>query len=149
MTQNLDTPCVDGNIKNDKKSISQMRTLEYIEKLPNLNDTSNFEDLQENFETEDKLSSLSKCDKNSQMYKLAMIEKTLSDVRSVRSFSTNASTFAPEVVKNRVKKCVDIKQKKMEKRRICVKGEASAATRVKRDNRDTINQSKGFWGWDE
>ncbi|KPJ00867.1 hypothetical protein RR46_00117 [Papilio xuthus] len=40
----------------------------------------------------------SKIDTNSQKYRLAMIEKALSDVRSMRSY-TSASTIAPDVVK--------------------------------------------------
>ncbi|XP_077296198.1 RIO kinase 2 [Arctopsyche grandis] len=136
-------------INSTKKALSHIRTLEYVNTLPIAGDIP--EDVVDidNRELEDVTSDLPKCDKNSQMYKLAMIEKTLSDARSVRSFSTTASTFAPEVIKNKVKKYVDVKQKKMERHRICVKGEASATTRVKRENKDTINQSKGIWGWDE
>ncbi|XP_041980711.1 serine/threonine-protein kinase RIO2 [Aricia agestis] len=87
-------------------------------------------------------------DKNSQKYRLAMIEKALSDVRSMRSY-TSASTIAPEVVKQQVKKNLEVRQKKMERKKAIAKGEASAVTRVRRDNRETIRESHGLWGWDE
>lgn len=87
-------------------------------------------------------------DRNSQKYRLAMIEKALSDVRSMRTY-TSASTIAPEVVKQQVKKNLDIKQKKSERKKAVAKGEASAVTRHRRDNRETIRESTGLWGWAE
>ncbi|KOB78689.1 Serine/threonine-protein kinase rio2 (Rio kinase 2) [Operophtera brumata] len=87
-------------------------------------------------------------DKNSQKYRLAMIEKALSDVRSMRSY-TSASTIAPDVVKQQVKKNLVNVHKKMERKRAVAKGEASAVTRDRRDNRETIRESHGLWGWDE
>lgn len=87
-------------------------------------------------------------DKNSQKYRLAMIEKALSDVRSMRTY-TSASTIAPEVVKQQVKKNLEIRQKKMDRKKAIAKGEASAVTRHRRDNRETIRESHGLWGWDE
>ncbi|XP_032514513.2 serine/threonine-protein kinase RIO2 [Danaus plexippus] len=87
-------------------------------------------------------------DVNSQKYRLKMIEKTLSDVRTMRSY-TSASTIAPEVVKQQVKKNLEAKQKKMERKKAVAKGEASAVTRQRRDNRETIRESHGIWGWDE
>lgn len=87
-------------------------------------------------------------DRNSQKYRLAMIEKALSDVRSMRSY-TSASTIAPEVVKQQVKKNLEQRQKKMDRKKAIAKGEASAVTRHRRDNRETIRESHGLWGWDE
>lgn len=87
-------------------------------------------------------------DKNSQKYRLAMIEKTLSDVRSMRTY-TSASTIDPEVIKRRVKENLKIKQKKLERKRLVVKGEASAANRQKRENIETIRESHGLFGWAE
>lgn len=84
----------------------------------------------------------------SQKQRLAMVEKALSDVKSMRSYST-ASTIAPEVIKGRLKKSLHSKQKKLERKHCVAKGEASAATRAKRENLDTIRESKGIWGWDE
>ncbi|KAI8434441.1 hypothetical protein MSG28_012466 [Choristoneura fumiferana] len=85
-------------------------------------------------------------DKNSQKYRLAMIEKALSDVRSMRTY-TSASTIAPEVVKQQVKKNLDVRQKRMERKKAIAKGEASAVTRQRRDNRETVRESHGLWGW--
>lgn len=96
-------------------------------------------------EEEDNIGDL---DKNSQKYRLAMIEKALSDVRSMRTY-TSASTIAPEVVKQQVKKNLEVRQKKMERKKAIAKGEASAVTRQRRDNRETIRESHGIWGWDE
>ncbi|XP_073960198.1 RIO kinase 2 [Choristoneura fumiferana] len=87
-------------------------------------------------------------DKNSQKYRLAMIEKALSDVRSMRTY-TSASTIAPEVVKQQVKKNLDVRQKRMERKKAIAKGEASAVTRQRRDNRETVRESHGLWGWAE
>ncbi|KAI8434433.1 hypothetical protein MSG28_012466 [Choristoneura fumiferana] len=84
-------------------------------------------------------------DKNSQKYRLAMIEKALSDVRSMRTY-TSASTIAPEVVKQQVKKNLDVRQKRMERKKAIAKGEASAVTRQRRDNRETVRESHGLWG---
>uniref|UniRef100_A0A146KZB1 Serine/threonine-protein kinase RIO2 n=1 Tax=Lygus hesperus TaxID=30085 RepID=A0A146KZB1_LYGHE len=63
---------------------------------------------------------------------------------SVRSYSTTTSTIAPEVIKERVKKALE-KREQRNKKRILVKGEASAVTRQRRDNRDTIKDSYGIW----
>ncbi|XP_066994504.2 serine/threonine-protein kinase RIO2 [Anabrus simplex] len=65
-----------------------------------------------------------------------------SDINSVSS----ATTIAPEVVKTRVRKMLDHREKA--RKRIMAKGEASAVTRTRRENRDTIKQSFGIWGWD-
>ncbi|CAB3244961.1 unnamed protein product [Arctia plantaginis] len=99
-------------------------------------------------EQEEKEDNIEELDKNSQKYRLAMIEKALSDVRSMRTY-TSASTIAPEVIKQQVKKNLEIKQKKMQRKREIAKGEASAVTRQRRDNRETIRESNGLWGWDE
>lgn len=77
-----------------------------------------------------------------------MIEKALSDVRSSRSY-TSASTIAPEIVKQQVKKNLEAKQKRMERKKAIAKGEASAVTRQRRDNKETIRESHGLWGWAE
>ncbi|CAH0399337.1 unnamed protein product [Chilo suppressalis] len=87
-------------------------------------------------------------EKNSQECRLAMIEKALSDARSMRTY-TSASTIAPEVVKQQVKRNLEARQKQMERRKAIAKGEASATTRTRRDNRETIRESHGLWGWDE
>ncbi|XP_034943223.1 serine/threonine-protein kinase rio2 [Chelonus insularis] len=71
------------------------------------------------------------------------------DDRSVRSAST-AATIAPEVIKRRVRQSLEKRERHGQSRRILAKGEASATTRVRRENRDTIKQSTdgGMWSWD-
>ena len=67
----------------------------------------------------------------------------------MRSFSTTASTIHPDVVKARVKSALEKRGKKGQARRQVVKGEASAKTRSRRNNKDTIASStSAFWeGW--
>ena len=64
----------------------------------------------------------------------------------VRSFSTTASTIHPDVVKARVKSALEKRGRKGQARRQVVKGEASAKTRSRRNNKDTIASStSAFW----
>ncbi|CAL7945439.1 unnamed protein product [Xylocopa violacea] len=67
--------------------------------------------------------------------------------RSMYSTST-AATIAPEVIKKRVKVALQRREKREQTKRILTKGEANAVTRVRRENRDTIKQSTGIWGWE-
>lgn len=68
------------------------------------------------------------------------------DVRSVRTYSvTSCTTIAPEEIKARVKKQLTSKERSRSKK-VIVKGEASAVTRQRRDNRDTVKQDLHFWG---
>lgn len=93
-------------------------------------------------EDDDELADL---DPKSREYRFKMVEKVLSDARSQRSYSTSASTIAPSVVKDRIKKTLNVKEKKEQRKRCVVKGEASAVTRVRNENRDTCKQ---YAGWD-
>jgi len=68
------------------------------------------------------------------------------DTRSVRSIST-AATIAPDVIKKRIKLALDKRERNQAKKAL-VKGEASAVTRIRRDNRATIKESTGIWGWE-
>uniref|UniRef100_A0A1B6CY58 Serine/threonine-protein kinase RIO2 n=1 Tax=Clastoptera arizonana TaxID=38151 RepID=A0A1B6CY58_9HEMI len=68
-------------------------------------------------------------------------------IHSVRSV-TSTSTIPPEVIQSRVKKALEKREKAATKQRCLAKGEASAVTRKRRENRDTIQDHKGFWGWD-
>lgn len=148
-----DTPI---NIGQRKLNTANQRTLEYINSIKkNSNPEENQstlpfvdEDSVPQLEAASEIISKPKIDKTSQKYRLAMVEKALSDVRSMRSFST-VSTIAPDVITSKVKKNLNYKQKQIERKHCVAKGEASAATRVKRENKDTIKQSKGIWGWDE
>merc|ERR1719435_508345 len=68
------------------------------------------------------------------------------DTRSVRSVSTTASTIHPDVVKARVKASLEKSKKKNQARRTIAKGEASAKTRSKRENKNIISTSRSaFW----
>uniref|UniRef100_A0A023GCV8 Serine/threonine-protein kinase RIO2 n=1 Tax=Amblyomma triste TaxID=251400 RepID=A0A023GCV8_AMBTT len=69
-----------------------------------------------------------------------------SDVKSVRTFSvTSCTTIAPEEIKARVKKQLTNRERAL-KKKIVVKGEASAVTRQRRENRETVKQDLYFWG---
>ena len=77
------------------------------------------------------------------------------DTRSTFSFSnvtvasSAASTIAPDVVKRRVKAALARRKAEETKKRMRAKGEASAATRSRRDNADTIKTStSAFWADD-
>lgn len=93
-------------------------------------------------EFDDELTDL---DPKSREYRIKMVEKILSDARSHRSYSTSASTIAPSVVKDRIKKTLNVKEKREQRKRCIAKGEASAVTRVRNENRDTCKQ---YAGWD-
>ncbi|KAG6796637.1 serine/threonine-protein kinase RIO2 [Apis mellifera caucasica] len=73
--------------------------------------------------------------------------ETLSDSKSIYS-TTTAATIAPEIIKKKVKAALQKREKRDQSRRILVKGEANAVTRIRRENRDTIKQSTGIWGWE-
>ncbi|XP_012250754.2 serine/threonine-protein kinase RIO2 [Athalia rosae] len=77
----------------------------------------------------------------------SMYSRAFSKAPSIRSVST-ATTIAPEVIKQRVKFSLEKRAKKSLPRKLLAKGEASAATRVRRENRDNIKQSSGagLWG---
>lgn len=70
-----------------------------------------------------------------------------SEVCTVRSVSTT-TTIAPEVIRDRVKRALEKRNKTTVRQRCLAKGEASATTRQRRENRDNINQSTGLWGWE-
>ena len=68
--------------------------------------------------------------------------------RTVGSYATSTtSTIHPDVIKERVKKTIVRRDVVQSLSRIRAKGEASAATRKKRENKDLI-RSDGIWGWD-
>lgn len=69
-------------------------------------------------------------------------------VSMARSVSTT-STIPPEVIRKKVKDALDKREKQEMRRRAVVKGEASAVTRVRRDNRLTIKECSGIWGWED
>ncbi|XP_047478510.1 LOW QUALITY PROTEIN: serine/threonine-protein kinase rio2-like [Penaeus chinensis] len=76
-----------------------------------------------------------------------LIDESISDVHSVCSFSTTASTIEPEEVKRRMQKDLTRREKKqVSKKNLRVKGEANAYRRSKLANEATIKESVG---WDE
>uniref|UniRef100_A0A1B0D8F7 non-specific serine/threonine protein kinase n=2 Tax=Phlebotomus papatasi TaxID=29031 RepID=A0A1B0D8F7_PHLPP len=92
--------------------------------------------------TEDSLQGL---DPTSRMFRLKMVEKLLSDRRSMRSFSTTASTIAPSVIADRQKKEIRKQNAREERKRCSAKGDANAAMRRRHENNFTIKQ---YAGWD-
>lgn len=76
-----------------------------------------------------------------------LIDDSMSDICSVLSFSTTASTIPPEEVKKRMAKDLERRDKKqISKKNLRVKGEANAYRRSRKENADTIKESTG---WDE
>ncbi|XP_063605493.1 uncharacterized protein LOC134780613 [Penaeus indicus] len=76
-----------------------------------------------------------------------LLQETMSDVHSVCSFSTTASTIEPEEIKRRMQKDLTRREKKqISKKNLRVKGEANAYRRSKLANEATIKESVG---WDE
>nr|SVE75058.1 EOG090X04DJ [Daphnia dolichocephala] len=61
--------------------------------------------------------------------------------------TASMSTIHPDVVKQRVKSTITKRQNIQAVQRIRAKGEASAATRKKRENKELI-RADGIWGWD-
>lgn len=61
---------------------------------------------------------------------------------SVRS---SATTIHPDEIKTRVKKQMKLKKTREQRKKCVAKGEASAVTRSRRNNMDTIKQSDGLW----
>lgn len=92
-------------------------------------------------EMDDELKDL---DPSSREYRMKMVRKLLSDARSQRSYSTSASTIAPSVITDRIKKGIVEREKRDNKKRCVPKGEASAVRRMRIENRDVV---KDFSGW--
>lgn len=93
----------------------------------------------------DHVPELGDLDPNSRMYRLKMVEKLLNDARSHRSYSTTASTIAPSVVTDRIRRNLDKKEKIDMRKRCVAKGEASAVHRHRKENKDVV---KEYAGWD-
>jgi hypothetical protein len=60
---------------------------------------------------------------------------------------TSISTIHPDVIKKRVKKTFERRQNAEALTRIRAKGDASAVTRKRRENKDLV-RADGIWGWD-
>uniref|UniRef100_A0A182IKD3 Serine/threonine-protein kinase RIO2 n=1 Tax=Anopheles atroparvus TaxID=41427 RepID=A0A182IKD3_ANOAO len=83
-------------------------------------------------------------DRNSRQYRMAMVRKLLDDARSVRSYSTTASTIAPSVISDRIKGDMQQREKKEMKKRCVPKGEASAVRRMRKDNNYVVKEHRGW-----
>lgn len=68
-----------------------------------------------------------------------------SDIHSVQSMTTT-TTIPPEVIRDRVKKSLEKRQRATVRHRNLAKGEASAVNRQRRENKNTIKDSFGIWG---
>lgn len=139
-------------IKINKKEDSIQKYVESVSKALNIPELIQVSDKITEIEIEDELKlkeeetdELAGLDPNSRAYRYKMVEKILSDARSMRSYSTNASTIAPSVITDRVKKNFDTQEKRDMKKKYVAKGEASAVTRNRRENKDTV---KDYAGWD-
>lgn len=93
----------------------------------------------------DNVGELADLDPNSRMYRLREVKKLLNDARSQRSYSTAASTIAPSVITDRIKRNMDKKEKIDMRKRCIAKGEASAVHRHRKENKDVV---KEYAGWD-
>lgn len=96
----------------------------------------------ETTEQDDELTTL---DPNSREYRLKMVRKMLDDAKSMRSYSTSASTIAPSVITDRVKKGLTEREKRETRRKCVPKGEASAVRRMRKDNAGVVRE---YAGWD-
>ncbi|KAM8705891.1 hypothetical protein ACLKA7_010224 [Drosophila subpalustris] len=95
-------------------------------------------------ETDD-VAELAGLDPNSREYRLKAVKQLLNDARSQRSYSTTASTIAPSVITDRIRRNMDLKEKREQRKRCVAKGEASAVHRHRKENKDVV---KEYAGWD-
>ncbi|XP_058058327.1 uncharacterized protein LOC131209308 [Anopheles bellator] len=83
-------------------------------------------------------------DRNSRQYRMMMVRKLLNDARSVRSYSTTASTIAPSLITGRIKGDLQVREKRDLKKRCVPKGEASAVRRMRKDNNSVVKEYRGW-----
>lgn len=132
-------------VMQSEKDIEELnKTTESVNVL-NVSNISDDNEIDGNVSSGGEDDELGDLDTNSREYRFKMVEKLLNDARSHRSYSTTASTIAPSVIKDRIKKTLDVKEKREQRKRCVAKGEASAVTRVRNENRDTC---KEYAGWD-
>ncbi|KAM7364655.1 RIO kinase 2 [Cochliomyia hominivorax] len=108
-------------------------------------DDSDVRSLSSNDLETDNVPELANVDPNSRLYRLKMVEKLLNDARSQRSYSTTASTIAPSVITDRIKRNMDKKERIDMRKRCVAKGEASAVHRHRKENRSVV---KEYAGWE-
>ncbi|KAK0082813.1 hypothetical protein PV325_009800 [Microctonus aethiopoides] len=73
-------------------------------------------------------------------------DRSFDEIGSIGGIST-ASTIHPDVIKKRMRLALEKREKRCRSKRFLIKGEASATTRSRRDNRDNIKQSTGDGIW--
>lgn len=140
--ETFDVPTRETILNNDNEPLKGISTVPYSDEQSNTENEykRNNEDVTTNEEYDYMSYGLSSNDHHTKD------EAVNDDTRSIRSIST-AATIAPEVIKKRTKLALDKREKSRTKRAL-VKGEASAVTRIRRDNRATIKESTGIWGWE-
>lgn len=137
----------------EQKAVEESEPIVLSQGLQSLRVTSNTNDQVtddrgsvDNFSgAEEEDDDLAGLDPNSREYRFKMVQKVLSDARSQRSYSTTASTIAPAVIKGRVRRVLDEREKRDIRKRCVAKGEASAVQRDRRNNKETV---KEYAGWD-
>lgn len=150
----LDKPFNDEDEEEFKDALSEL-TVDNKKSVSKVQFASKADDSETKSESGDSISSndleapemddeLKDLDPNSREYKMKMVRKLLSDARSQRSYSTTASTIAPSVITERIKKGMSLQEKQDNKKRCVPKGEASAVRRMRIENRDVV---KDFAGW--
>lgn len=141
-TENDEDDNIDSNDEEQNKDIQSEPNKETIQ--TNISTESIKNDFKQNLHTT--VDNLNKVQINS--------NKSISDVDSdfspeddfeTGSVRSTATTIPPDEIKKRVKKQIISKDKRTERKKCVAKGEASAVTRVRRENRETIKQSKGLW----
>lgn len=136
---------VNNDISDEKCNKDEFANIETASKLETEKDDEFFDALSTItgcVENEDDV--IGKLDPNSRMYRLKMVEKLLNDTRSQRSYSTSASTIAPSVITERIRRNLDKKEKQMERKRCVAKGEASAVHRHRKENKDIVKEYRGW-----
>ncbi|XP_077275679.1 RIO kinase 2 [Temnothorax americanus] len=143
--ENIDVPIRETVLNNDNEHLKEISTVSCSDKQSNVENECkrNNEDV-ENVMANEEYNDCTSYGLSSNLEDEAV--QVYDDTRSIRSIST-AATIAPDVIKKRTKLALD-KRERSQAKRALVKGEASAVTRIRRDNRATIKESTGIWGWE-
>ncbi|XP_037817350.1 serine/threonine-protein kinase rio2 [Lucilia sericata] len=136
------TPEIDNN--NIKENLLSTEDKDETSSNQANQDDSDAQSLSSNDLETDNVPELANIDPNSRMYRLKMVEKLLNDARSQRSYSTTASTIAPSVITDRIKRNMDKKEKIDMRKRCVAKGEASAVHRHRKENKDVVKEYSGW-----
>lgn len=139
---------VETDSSTKEENVKTLDNIQNVEKTaisqPENNENDDLSISSNDLETDD-VKELVDIDPNSRMYRLKMVEKMLNDARSQRSYSTTASTIAPSVITDRIKRNMDVKEKKEIRKRSVAKGEASAVQRGRKENKHIVQE---YAGWD-